>query len=62
MKQINIVINTVNDAFGEDDESAILEVNEILKDVVNSLASGYRPSKLRDVNGNVVGHIDYQEE
>lgn len=58
MAQITITINTNNQAFEEDE---LGEINRILNTIVPSIELEDN-FKLRDINGNVVGEVNYVED
>lgn len=56
--QYTIMIDTENEAFGDDPAA---EIARILQDLVKDLESkGIQDKKLRDVNGNTVGKAAYE--
>jgi len=59
MEQILIKIETINAAFGEDIDSANLELASILEKLASDLKAGVQSTHLRDTNGNVVGFVSY---
>lgn len=54
---IKITINTENSAF--EDTS---EVSRILNKLAQDLEDGKKPMKLRDLNGNNIGQVEYEVE
>ena len=54
---IKITLNTENSAF--EDTS---EVSRILNKLAQDLEEGKLPLKLRDINGNTVGFVEYKED
>ena len=57
MENIKIEFETVNSAFEDAPE---IEVARILRELAHQIESGYRPSSLRDINGNKVGIVEYE--
>jgi len=54
---LKIEIKTDNEAFFEDNKN--LEVARILEHLAHNLKMGYEPTRLSDINGNVVGTVEY---
>lgn len=57
MAKFTVIINTDNDAFGDDPGR---EVSIILREIANAVGSGMSPKRyftvpVRDTNGNTVG-------
>ena len=48
--------NFDNSAF----EKENLETARILRDIADSIEAGNIPTKIRDINGNTVGHIEIE--
>ena len=57
MIHLKIEIKTDNEAFFEDNKN--LEVARILEHLAHNLKMGYEPTRLSDINGNVVGTVEY---
>ena len=58
MKKITITIDALgNDAFAENGE---YEISRILRKLADQLEEGEMPGKLRDINGNTVGVVEYK--
>jgi len=57
MSQIIITINTDNAAFEDEDEAP-----RILRELSKNLNISDFPTVLRDVNGNIVGSVEYVED
>lgn len=51
-----VLTNTLNAAFGEDDQSRAEEVARILEDIATKIRNGEESGNLRDRNGNTVGN------
>ena len=59
MKEITIkLFDLDNDAFIGCQEA---EIADILNALAKNITLGYRPEKLKDINGNTVGIVEYQE-
>jgi len=56
--QVQIKIDTDNDAFQDSEE---VELASILKKLSDRFNRGERPTKERDYNGNTVAYIKYVE-
>jgi hypothetical protein len=57
MNEIIIKIETVNAAF---EGAEGYEVARILRDLADKIEDNNQPSKVRDINGNTVGAIEYK--
>jgi len=58
--RIDVSISTNNEAFYEDDLDS--EVARILRCLAKDIGQGYKPTKLKDYNGNTVGSVEYLED
>jgi len=54
---LKIEIKTDNEAFANDNKN--LEIARILHKLAHSLEIGNEPARLMDINGNVVGTVEY---
>lgn len=57
IEKITININTSNSAFY--DGNVGCESARILREFADKLEDGYKPTRLRDMNGNIVGFVTY---
>jgi hypothetical protein len=57
--RFEIKIDTDNAAFG--DGNLFGEISRILGEVSEGMAEGFTPEKLKDVNGNTVGSVQFVE-
>jgi hypothetical protein len=57
--KFRIEIETGNAAFEENGMFA--EISRILGEVSDSMASGFTPEKLKDLNGNTCGSVEFVE-
>ena len=57
---ITVTIETSNEAFYEDGLDS--EVARILRYLAKDIEQGYKPTKLKDYNGNTVGSVEYLED
>lgn len=57
LEKVSVSIETCNSAF---DENGHLELSRILIGLAENIANNNKPSKLLDINGNVVGTVKYE--
>lgn len=57
-EKILIELEVTNDAFS--DINKVYEVARIFRLLAENLENGYIPSKIKDINGNTVGKIEYK--
>jgi len=59
MTGIRIYFETENDAFHSDPAAWETETKRILHDLADKIS--FYPGNIRDINGNKIGYIDYEE-
>lgn len=57
LEKVSVSIETCNSAF---EENGHLELSRILIGLAENIANNNKPSKLLDINGNVVGTVKYE--
>jgi len=57
MEKVTVTIKTGNAAF---EENPNMEIARILRELANNLEADVQPGKLRDLNGNTVGTVEYE--
>ncbi|USK62287.1 hypothetical protein [Peribacillus asahii] len=57
MEKVTVTIKTGNAAF---EENPNMEIARILRELANNLEADVHPGKLRDLNGNTVGTVEYE--